>query len=100
MVSVVLCLSHVYAIADTAFSQSQASSQEQCIIIRYEQIHKLYQFYGISFAKLCFFFLSCLRFKKQMLRSVIHNLDSHIFFFNYKPSYSDHFLQATNECIY
>lgn len=30
-----LCFSHVYAIADAAFSQSQASIQEQCIIIRY-----------------------------------------------------------------
>ena len=58
MLSVVLCLSHVYAIADTAFSQSQASSQEQCIIIRYWQIHRPHQFDGIflwCLAKLCFF---------------------------------------------
>lgn len=33
----VLCFSHVYAIADAAFNQSQASTQEQCIIIRYWQ---------------------------------------------------------------
>lgn len=35
VVSIVLCLSHVYAVADAAFQQSQASTQEQCIIIRY-----------------------------------------------------------------
>lgn len=34
VLSVVLCLSHVYAVADAAFQQSQASTQEQCIIIR------------------------------------------------------------------
>lgn len=33
----VFLLSHVYAIADAAFGQSQASTQEQCIIIRYHK---------------------------------------------------------------
>lgn len=40
--------------------------------------------------------LSCIRFK--MLISIIHNLDSYIFHFDYKHSY-DHFLQANNECV-